>query len=105
MPTEQQFPDKYEEFIKQYCTNEGIFTDEGFKTFLNKVSGYISYLDRSSDIRQFAYPVMKTIMVNPKRSNKAEAESKISEIQNKIDDLQENVQSIVFIITNWTIYR
>lgn len=91
LPREQQFPDKYEEFINQYCTKEGIFTDDGFKTFLNKVSGYISYLDRSSDTRQFAYPVMKTIMVNPKRSSKDEVESKISEIQNRINDLQENV--------------
>ena len=64
LPQQEQFLEEYDEFTKQYCNENGIFTNNGAVDFLNRTSGYISYLDRSSDIRQFAYPVIKNILVD-----------------------------------------
>lgn len=41
-------------FKSNYMTNENEFTKEGLHKIANKLSGYISYLDRSKDISQFA---------------------------------------------------
>jgi hypothetical protein len=64
LPQEEQFTENYNEFTQTYCNENGIFTNHGANEFLNKTSGYISYLDRSSDVRQFAYPIIKNILVD-----------------------------------------
>lgn len=90
LPKEEQFTENYEEFIKQYCNSNGVFTDRGAYSFMNKISGYISYLDRSSDVRQFAYPVYKSIFVNPSKSTKVENNSRIKFIENELNSLEAN---------------
>ena len=95
LPKEEQFNENYGEFIKEYCNNNGIFTDDGAYRFINKVSGYISYLDRSSDLRQFAYPIMNNIMVNINKSKKSENILKIDNIDVELKNLVDNpVQKI-----------
>jgi hypothetical protein len=54
-PIEDQFPENYFAFKQKYLNNEGIFEANRNK-FLNKIAGYVSYLDRSNDIRQFSQP-------------------------------------------------
>ena len=52
-----------EEFKKQYMTNENILSQNGVKNLANKLSGYISYLNREKDPTQFAQPIMINVPV------------------------------------------
>ena len=52
-----------EEFKKQYMTSENILSDNGVKNLANKLSGYISYLNREKDPTQFSQPVMINVPV------------------------------------------
>jgi hypothetical protein len=59
----EQLPETFEEFSRVYLDTAGNFTTVGSARFLNEISGYISYLNRENDIRQFAYPILKDITV------------------------------------------
>ena len=52
-----------EEFIKQYMTSDNILSENGVKNIANKLSGYISYLNREKDATQFAQPIMINVPV------------------------------------------
>lgn len=54
---EEDMPESFEEFSKEYLDNNFKFTQEGTTKYLDNVSGIISYLNREKDMRQFAYPV------------------------------------------------
>jgi hypothetical protein len=48
-------------FSNTYLDDGGYFTKVGLRQFQDKVSGYISYLNRSQDARNFAHPVIKNV--------------------------------------------
>ena len=48
-------------FSNTYLDAGGYFTNVGLRQFQDKVSGYISYLNRSQDARNFAHPVIKNV--------------------------------------------
>ena len=48
-------------FSSTYLDDGGYFTNVGLRQFQDKVSGYISYLNRSQDARNFAHPVIKNV--------------------------------------------
>ena len=52
-----------EEFKKQYMTSANILSENGVKNLANKLSGYISYLNREKDPTQFAQPIMINVPV------------------------------------------
>jgi superfamily II DNA or RNA helicase len=52
--------ENFDEFKEEYLDENYKFTKNGSKNFLDKISGYISYLNRERDVRQFAYPVIYT---------------------------------------------
>merc|ERR1712086_493030 len=52
-----------EEFKKQYMTKDNVLSDAGVKNLANKLSGYISYLNREKDPTQFAQPIMINVPV------------------------------------------
>jgi len=58
--TDDYFPEDFEEFKEEYLDDNYKFRKEKGenKKFLDKISGYISYLNREKDARQFAYPVI-----------------------------------------------
>jgi superfamily II DNA or RNA helicase len=60
---DQQLTENLDEFMKEYCDGNGHFTEQGSERFLNQIVGQISYLNRSEDIRQFAYPVFENVLV------------------------------------------
>ena len=62
-PAERAIPEEFEDFAKEYLDDNGMFTDNGVREFLTNIAGYISYLNRSNDIRSFAYPVFHTVFV------------------------------------------
>lgn len=52
-----------DEFKKQYMTSANILSENGVKNLANKLSGYISYLNREKDPSQFAQPIMINVPV------------------------------------------
>ena len=63
-PSEDALPSHYDDFARAYLDGQGAFTAVGRKKFLDEIAGYISYLNRSSDARNFAYPVIKNVFVD-----------------------------------------
>lgn len=57
---DDKFETDFQLFSRDYL-DEGYFTKLGLRDFKNKVSGYISYLNRSQDARNFAHPVIRNI--------------------------------------------
>jgi hypothetical protein len=53
-----------DEFKEEFLDDNYKFTKDGSRKFLDKISGYISYLDRERDVRHFAYPVLYIRDVN-----------------------------------------
>ena len=56
-------PETLEDFASQFLDGEGRFTPLGEQQFLDKIAGYISYLNREKDARSFAYPVFHSVKV------------------------------------------
>lgn len=83
---EERFPENFDEFKEIYCNDNGLFNDFGSMEFINKISGIISYMDRSNDRSQFAYPVMEDIIINIK--DVYNSNSNIGDIEKEIDELQ-----------------
>jgi hypothetical protein len=62
--SELHMPDTYEAFAARYLNvKEGVFSKKGRMRFLNDIAGYISYLNRERDARQFAQPRLHPIVV------------------------------------------
>lgn len=57
---DEKFNTDFQSFSSDYL-DEGYFTKSGLRNFKNKVSGYISYLNRSQDARNFAHPVIRNV--------------------------------------------
>jgi hypothetical protein len=60
----EKIPDTFDKFSDKYLNEDGYFTKGGLKDFQDNISGYISYLNRSSDARNFAHPVIENISVD-----------------------------------------
>ena len=69
--TDNYFPENFEEFKDMYLDENYKFRkDNGeHKHFLDNITGYISYLNREKDARQFAYPIIYTEEVSMSSSN------------------------------------
>jgi len=52
-----------DDFKKKYMGTDNILTENGIKKLANKMTGYISYLNREQDPTQFAQPVMIDVPV------------------------------------------
>lgn len=59
----EQLPEVFSHFSQTYLDASGRFTDEGMVRFLQEITGYISYLNRENDLRQFAYPILTEVTV------------------------------------------
>ena len=56
-----KLPVNFNDFGKEYLDDNGYFTKEGTRKFQDKISGYISYLNRSQDARNFSHPVIQKV--------------------------------------------
>ena len=79
LPVNSQLPENYEIFKQQYCDINGLITTEGAISYINNISGIVSHLNRSGDIRQFAYPVYTDIMSVPPPSENYSEKLKLVE--------------------------
>jgi hypothetical protein len=103
----QQIPSHFDEFSKEYLDDDGKFTKKGRTKFLDDIAGYISYLNREKDARQFSQPIIETILTdviskeNLALNNRAtrkivkEAKNVVTEnITTKMKELEEFKKSI-----------
>ena len=82
----EEISEDYEEFSKKYLNN-GKFTENGKRKYLDEISGYISYLNREQDRRNFAFPVINNLTANLSLPNK-----EITEIKKNIEKKQDEVE-------------
>jgi hypothetical protein len=89
LPTEQM-PTTFSEFSAHYLDENGLFTAEGKRRYLNDISGYISYLNREKDARQFSQPILKQVLVPLVRGTTGELIKKYDKPENvPVENLQE----------------
>ena len=72
-----ELPEDFDLFKDKFLDDKYKFTENGKNDYLNSISGYISYLNREKDARQFAIPTMHNISVNMSNND--------SDINNKKD--------------------
>lgn len=94
MKVNDELPDDFNEFSKKYLDETSKFTDKGAEKYLNDIAGYISYLNRDRDVRNFAYPVFYNIDANVSKSNKLNDIKNDIEIEtNKLNENEEKLKS------------
>ena len=71
--SEEQMPIEFDEFSNKYLDENGEFTEKGREHYLDDIAGYISYLNREKDARQFAQPIIHNIHI-PMIENQEEVE-------------------------------
>lgn len=82
----ERFPEEFETFKTALCNENGLFTDKGSQEFMNRVAGLISYIDRTNDRSQFAYPVINDILIDINRQHNDD--HGLSELNKNIDDYE-----------------
>jgi hypothetical protein len=80
-------------FSNTYLDAGGYFTKVGLRQFQDKVSGYISYLNRSQDARNFAHPVIKNVFAKMSLEGIEEASSADVKLQVS-KETKENIKAI-----------
>lgn len=82
-------PEDYDAFKDKYLNEKGSFKNP--IAFIEELSGYISYLNREKDIRQFAYPILETIDVPMSVSNINEFKMEYNVIEDDYNDAKMRV--------------
>jgi len=77
-------PTDFDEFNGEYLDDNGFFKPKKLKTFQDSISGYISYLNRSQDARNFAHPVLEDVYVPLTVEPKEDVEYLVDEDGNKL---------------------
>lgn len=60
---EDQIKNDFEGFSKDYLDKDGYFTRRGKTKFQDSIAGYVSYINRSQDARNFAHPIIEPVYV------------------------------------------
>ena len=90
-PADALLPASLPEFASQFLDGDGKFTVGGQMLFMDKVAGYISYLNREKDARSFAYPVFRAIYVPMSLNTGAQgsdSNATASNLKQNLSDLQ-----------------
>jgi len=85
---DDRFPEDFEEFKSLYCNENGLFSNLGSFSFIDKISGLISYIDRGNDRSQFAYPIINDIILNI--NTEIATNQRMVEIEQRLEVLEEN---------------
>jgi superfamily II DNA or RNA helicase len=85
----ERFPEDFERFKTMYCNENGIFTDKGSQEFINRITGLVSYIDRMNDRSQFAYPVIKDVLIDIDRQVNNGAD--VSKINKDIEEYEKKL--------------
>ena len=60
-PAHEQIPHEFPAFSQEYLNEDGGFSANGRTRYLDDIAGYISYLNREKDARQFSQPRIQKI--------------------------------------------
>jgi superfamily II DNA or RNA helicase len=87
----ERLPEDFDIFKAKYCNENGLFTENGSYEFINKITGLVSYIDRTNDRSQFAYPVIKDILIEVERqqinnNGLNEINKKLQEYEDQLND-------------------
>ncbi len=104
----ERFPEDFENFKKIFCNENGLFTENGSHEFMNRITGLVSYIDRTNDRSQFAYPIINDILIDVNRQHNndnglSEINKNIDEYENKLKDenlKKDEIKELKKIITN-----
>jgi hypothetical protein len=89
-------PATFDAFSATYLGPDGEFTKKGSLKYLNDISGYVSYLNREKDARQFAHPVMHDVVVPMTTSASMESTNKENEeLMKNLESLEEQQLKLV----------
>lgn len=83
-----------EEFKKQFMNANNILSENGVKIIANKLSGYISYLNREKDPTQFAQPIMINVPILM-RSIETESLRDAIYLDSKYNDVLKEVEELI----------
>lgn len=87
----ERFPEEFDRFKTMFCNENGLFTDNGSQEFMNRITGLVSYIDRANDRSQFAYPVIRDILLDvEKKQINTEG---IEVINNKIKEYEDRLNN------------
>ena len=94
-PSGEQMPELFSDFSNIYLDEHGRFTPNGETKYLNDIAGYISYLNREKDARQFAQPIVRfvtaPIVENMDILNKFDKNYVRQHLDSNVVDLKERV--------------
>lgn len=85
--SQENMPETFEEFEKEYLDTNTLFTEEGAQKYLDNITPYISYLNREKDIRQFASPMFHNVYAKLSIKNTENAEY-LQEILKRKEELE-----------------
>jgi len=95
-PAQEQMPEMFSDFSNIYLDEHGRFTPNGETRYLNDIAGYISYLNREKDARQFAQPVVRfvtaPIVENMETLNRFDKNYVRQHLDSNVVDLKERVK-------------
>jgi hypothetical protein len=78
----------FDTFSSEYLDDGGGFTREGAERFMDQLSGYISYLNREKDVRQFARPVFAKVNVPISLDSLTAGQEKIKKMERTVERLE-----------------
>jgi hypothetical protein len=87
----ERFPEEFDTFKMMFSNDNGLFTEKGSYEFMNRITGLVSYIDRMNDRSQFAYPVIKDVLIEVDRQRSSD--SGLIEINNKIKKYEDNLNN------------
>lgn len=96
-PLEDQLPSSFDAFRNEYLDDNGYFTQKGLRAFQDDISGYISYLNRSQDARNFAHPVLEDVVVPLTKTpddKEDKGEKKVDVAKERMKELKANIRTL-----------
>jgi hypothetical protein len=94
-PSGEQMPEMFSDFSNIYLDEHGRFTRSGETKYLNDIAGYISYLNREKDARQFAQPIVRFVTAplieNMETLNRFDKNYVRQHLDSNVVDLKERV--------------
>jgi hypothetical protein len=94
----EQLPIDFNKFYEEYLDDDGSFSTAGKRFFTNDITGYVSYLNRSNDARQFAYPVFHQEVVPMSHSITEDKKKQLYKILRQIEELKDDIEDSTEVI-------
>lgn len=91
-PRAEAMKDEFSAFAEEYLDTNGKFSVDGHERFLNDITGYISYLNREKDARQFSYPVYENIIVPMTTSDREAQKRELDTLTERLNETDKNVK-------------